>query len=1310
MYKRIVAFFSCVFLLSNLSFSQGIANVSPLTGTAIVNIPIYTVSSGRVAVPVTLSYSTNGVKVKDVEGTAGMGWNLEAGGQVSRMVRGLPDDCTKDTHGNARLGWMSSSNTAPGAISSFTIQNDGDGNCTKETNDVSYINSHFSYTQDTEPDIFYVDAPGLSCQLVYSRADSAFHPVTLQDLIITYTKSSTSGLIASFTITNDQGIKYSFAAPDSVIQTTIDGNNRYFATQFKQYQYGIKYSDTWSLTRITDPNGNSVQLTYHYGYTRYSSDRVALYLPNTTKDTLQYYVQEAVTPRVIATIRSANNNGVSAQKLSLVWTNWSLPNETNQTMVSSISGFGRSFQFNYSAVADTTKTRYTRAFLRNFADVGCATPVNYQFSYAGVVIYGTSGTTILPDSNTNKLDYWGYMAFNGNDNLIPKVWINPSDPAYTRYKIYNPSTGGGAYSYSSTNGVDRSVSGGANADVGCLTSIKYAQGGGTSITYEPNTYDDQPSGASVKGGGVRVLKIIDSNSTDTTKNIVRNYAYKDPNSLKSSGKPISLPLYAFSVPYSGSATGQVLWDDVTVLSENDLSSEDHSIVYGYVTLSQTGAGSTQYHYRIPATNFDSTATAACSGCTAIKWRPTVSLSSRTNCSLTYGPVKNDIYAYPFIPNTNFDFERGLPLSVIAYNDAGAKVSETDYTYQQYAGPVSQSTITAFNEDDNPSPDSSLVVKTYNKYTIYYNAGELSKTTIQKIYDSPAVSRNDTVTYTYGSTHHALLTKQTATNSDGSTLITNISYVKDYSPADVTNPYIKALYHLQLLNINAPVETYQQVKRGSTTVTTGASLTLYRASANGSITNYLPSIQYKMVTPDGGSFTPFSINNTAPSISEDSKYFNAANYDAYDNTGALLTADDDNKHIQTSLTDHISGKATATFSNAAYSEVAFDDFDSQFAAPVNTFTITGSGFAANGSHSGNAYGLNTTQTISTTVTKNAIALNYIFSVWINAAAGSHILYITLNGGTATSYTYLGAGSWKYYEFKIPVSGISTSSITLSMAPAHATSLDDILFYPEIAQASTAGYDPVTYYKLVATNTNGISAYYTSDTWGRLLFRYDQDKNIVERKTYFTYDQIANGLTPDLTYSPHPAIFNNVTHFSTTPNPRITGTIFTWDFGDGSPPVSGLSPTQAHTYTSAGTDTVTITASHPLYNTRSFSLPVVVTYPPISPELCACGVVGWNCETGGRVVGPNVCGFTPPDEASSYYTITSIDGPAYGTVSYNWQVSYDNGNTWAHVGTNSSQYINLPAPRPTSHIVRCTVTTSTGQAGSSSVIFSVVGCSL
>ena len=62
------------------------------TGVPKIELPIYTIQSGSLSLPISLSYHAGGVKVEDVATWVGMGWSLNAGGAINRMMRGLPDE------------------------------------------------------------------------------------------------------------------------------------------------------------------------------------------------------------------------------------------------------------------------------------------------------------------------------------------------------------------------------------------------------------------------------------------------------------------------------------------------------------------------------------------------------------------------------------------------------------------------------------------------------------------------------------------------------------------------------------------------------------------------------------------------------------------------------------------------------------------------------------------------------------------------------------------------------------------------------------------------------------------------------------------------------------------------------------------------------------------------------------------------------------------------------------------------------------------------------------------------------------------
>src|SRR5687768_5963644 len=74
------------------SFTRhGNFNLSHYTGAANVHIPLFNLGDEVLNLSVALNYSTGGVKVDDLPGWVGLGWNISAGGVVNRTVNGNPD-------------------------------------------------------------------------------------------------------------------------------------------------------------------------------------------------------------------------------------------------------------------------------------------------------------------------------------------------------------------------------------------------------------------------------------------------------------------------------------------------------------------------------------------------------------------------------------------------------------------------------------------------------------------------------------------------------------------------------------------------------------------------------------------------------------------------------------------------------------------------------------------------------------------------------------------------------------------------------------------------------------------------------------------------------------------------------------------------------------------------------------------------------------------------------------------------------------------------------------------------------------------
>jgi len=81
--------------------------VSYHTGIPSINIPIYTVKEGPLELPISISYHASGLKVLESASWVGAGWSLNAGGVVTRTVRGAPDEARTDGNGQQLYGFFS---------------------------------------------------------------------------------------------------------------------------------------------------------------------------------------------------------------------------------------------------------------------------------------------------------------------------------------------------------------------------------------------------------------------------------------------------------------------------------------------------------------------------------------------------------------------------------------------------------------------------------------------------------------------------------------------------------------------------------------------------------------------------------------------------------------------------------------------------------------------------------------------------------------------------------------------------------------------------------------------------------------------------------------------------------------------------------------------------------------------------------------------------------------------------------------------------------------------------------------------------
>lgn len=218
-----------------ISFIQyGNSSVNYYSGQPDLNIPIYTINSRGYQMPISLSYNSfQGINVESIAPWVGLGWSLNAGGSVSRVVRGKADD---ELQGYGYLDLV-----------------------LPEYTDTSSTNDHLVYKRygdgefDGEPDKFFFNVNGMSGEFYVQRDGSRLWTVQKPKSNIQISFDNTRP-ISSFSIIGTDGMKYEFDAKEYT----------------QSYSLGQSINDapnpvtSWYLTRVIDQAGDTlVSISYY---------------------------------------------------------------------------------------------------------------------------------------------------------------------------------------------------------------------------------------------------------------------------------------------------------------------------------------------------------------------------------------------------------------------------------------------------------------------------------------------------------------------------------------------------------------------------------------------------------------------------------------------------------------------------------------------------------------------------------------------------------------------------------------------------------------------------------------------------------------------------------------------------------------------------------------------------------------------------------------------------------------------------------------------------------------------------------------
>ncbi|HEY5744732.1 MAG TPA: hypothetical protein VIU12_01540 [Chryseolinea sp.] len=451
------------------------------TGIPEISIPLFTINTGKLSLPISLSYHASGIKVSELASWVGLGFSLNAGGVISRTVVGLCDE---------------------GGFWSNTVKNSSQ----ITGSDEMYIKGMANVANDPESDLYFFNFNGHAGKFIYRQNDNQ------NPLIVPKVPIKINYLSGHFEIVDETGTLYIFARAENMTGPQ---------------PLNLTFNSAYHLTEIVSADQTDhIYLTYTTS-TGYSDD---------TKEYTWLIGENCSmswdTPYLLSYDKNTSDfkpisRGIIAQKLDEI--NWSngkikfIPDNTRldgptsrlaEIQIHTKNQQG-AFILQKSYVLDEDYFQSTggnpasnnyRLKLKGLSekDANGIVSKNYSFYY--------DETQPLPHRLSLAQDWWGY--YNGkvnNTSLIATEDVN--------FVNHNYPVGGGSRTPDST-----------YMRAGTLNKIVYPTGGYTEFYYGANVYSgtqvSHPSaGASVgESGNTTTLFTKTITITPTASGLARIHA------------------------------------------------------------------------------------------------------------------------------------------------------------------------------------------------------------------------------------------------------------------------------------------------------------------------------------------------------------------------------------------------------------------------------------------------------------------------------------------------------------------------------------------------------------------------------------------------------------------------------------------------------------------------------------------------------------------------------------------------------------------------------------------------------------------
>ena len=765
--------------------------VDMVTGVPQINMPLMQFGDKGINLDISLSYHASGIKVDQEATWVGLGWVLNAGGVITRELRGQPD---------GYFGYN-------GSFYERTSVIDYDSS-NSPTNYFDVVRTTLgraasSNGTDNAADMFYYNFNGRSGKFFLDGNANAIF-TKYEDFKVELVKPTGPYFYDGnyFIITDEMGIKYEFAQTE--ITSTHVGSSS-------------SYTSAFYLTKITNPSGGEITIEYvqgglsSYNYQKRCYSQ-AYFKPQGLTHALEYKYtspclnyDNRITSWVPKIIRNSSGSYIelvtsTTQRLDSEL----MPNNRLDYLIlyDSDNNQQKKIRFNYSYFEANNSDKFpisgpndTRSLLNyrlrldSFEEISNTgqTGSRHELQYLGDNDPTTDDPYTLPYRLSPSQDHWGYYNNTNNITIFPS---NPADKPFDQEPwmlALSPGAfvGPGQFGYDVPNLANREANGEATK-AGSLQKIIYPTGGYTKFTFEPHDLNPSNSTRPVSGG-LRIGQIETYDGFGSP--VLKNYTYsvyggtiekchsaanpyytwlsqtldptsqapKDPDFMAALGVPPAFVMERHVVKIDGSP--QLLVRSGT------------GAFYDTVIESSPGNGETRYRYQY---GWDDVVVGGDQSVDGIltpgDFYSTFVETYNTSVYPPYTrPMEKSYCIFPFPQFRDNSWRRGQLIEKTVYSQQGTLLSLDSLHYEIKALKVV------------PGYKVSAITDHSFVYSRYYDVGGMVKPIkqVSKIYSSNGSYLRTIKELDYSSTSHKQLTESRDYTSTGEIITTQYFYPSEY---------------------------------------------------------------------------------------------------------------------------------------------------------------------------------------------------------------------------------------------------------------------------------------------------------------------------------------------------------------------------------------------------------------------------------------------------------------------------------------------------------------------------------------------------